>query len=49
MKTPSNSLVISEEKRFTEGYVAVQMSGHGKKVTGQLDIRYLYKTIVTFG
>ena len=40
MNNPSNSPVISEKKN-TCRYVAVQMSGLGLKVTGQLDIWYL--------
>ena len=44
----SNSPVISE-KRYLDRYVVVQMSGLGLKVTGQLDIWYLYKTIVSLG
>ena len=37
MNTPSNSPMISE-KRCLDRCVAVQMSGFGEKVTGQLDI-----------
>ena len=37
------------EKRCLDRYVVVQMSGLGLKVTGQLDIWYLYKTIVSLG
>ena len=44
----SNSPVISE-KRCLDRNVVVQMSGLGLKVTGQLDIWYLYKTIVSLG
>ena len=44
----SNSPVISE-KRCLDRYVVVQMSGLGLKVTGQLDIWHLYKTIVSLG
>ena len=44
----SNSPVISE-KRCLDRYVVVQMSGLGLKVTGQLDIWYVYKTIVSLG
>ena len=48
MNTPSHSPVISEEKML-DRYVAVQMSGLGYKVTSQLDILYLYKTVVSLG
>ena len=44
----SNGPVISEKRCFNR-YVVVQMSGLGLKVTGQLDIWYLYKTIVSLG
>ena len=44
----SNSPVICE-KRCLDRYVVVQMSGLGLKVTDQLDIWYLYKTIVSLG
>ena len=37
------------EKRCLDRYVVVQMSGLGLKVTDQLDIWYLYKTIVSLG
>ena len=43
------SPVISEKKRSLDRYVVVQMSGLGLKVTGQLDIWYLYNTIVSLG
>ena len=44
----SNSPVISE-KRCLDRNVVVQLSGLELKVTGQLDIWYLYKTIVSLG
>ena len=37
------------EKKCLDRYVVVQMSGLGLKVTGQLDIWYLNKTIVSLG
>ena len=40
MNNPSNSPVISE-KKMLDRCVAVQMSGLGQKVTGQLDIWYI--------
>ena len=36
-------------KRCLDRYVEVKMSGLGLKVTGQLDIWYLYKTFVSLG
>ena len=42
----SNSPVISDKKMFRCGG---PMSGLGLKVTGQLDIWYLHKTIVSLG
>ena len=45
----SSNLNMVSEKRCLDRYVVVQMSGLGLKVTGQLDIWYLYKTIVSLG
>ena len=45
----SSNLDMISEKRCLDRYVVVQMSGLGLKVTCQLDIWYLYKTIVSLG
>ena len=45
----SSNLNNLTETRYLDRYVVVQMSGLGLKVTGQLDILHLYKTIVSLG
>ena len=46
----SNGLVISEKRCLDRYmYVVVQMSGLELKVTGQLDIWFLYKNIISLG